>query len=138
MGDHVTRERTITTRTVDGVTVDVVELQWKYGGVGYDVYTHNGDNSECISDESFDYIPNDDEIHDLLTARNEDAAARSATAYLQDTMAEAGLDDFTAARAIRFGLAALTDGVDGALRSFSEPDEVRDELSRAAIRLYGR
>lgn len=72
MGDSVTSEKTITTRTVDGVTVDIIELHWKHGGVCYDVYAHDGDERECISDESFNSIPTDEEISDLLASRLDD------------------------------------------------------------------
>lgn len=82
MGDSVSRERDIDTRTVGGIEYRIVELHWKYGGVCYDVY-RTSDN-ECISDESTNYIPSDDTIIEMAAehiAAKFNALDRNSPAY---------------------------------------------------------
>lgn len=57
-------------RTVAGVKVQVWELIWRSGGRSYDVTVNTGENqedqNELTTEESFDTVPTDEQITDLL------------------------------------------------------------------------
>lgn len=69
---HEPREVDQQIRTVAGVTVTVVVLQWPDCGVSVDVY----DGPRCLTDdESFDAIPTDEQIALLIAPAPDPCAA---------------------------------------------------------------
>lgn len=67
MGDHVSSEETMETRVIDGVSIDIVRLIWRSGGVSYDLYSNDGNAVELLTTgESFDLIPTDNEIRAVI------------------------------------------------------------------------
>lgn len=80
MSSHVTREIDRGTRTVNGVEVRIVELHWNdSSGLSFDVYRTEDD--ECLTmDESFDEMPGDDAIADLIEADRDAYGYRKLTA----------------------------------------------------------